>query len=122
VKLRAGAYYRTRDGRKAYVSCVLEPSPFGGKPYVMPVCGWIEGRGIPKGWPLDGREAPPAESMEDLVDEWREPRVLERHLMFYEVPDSEVVFCAQCVKPPVLDIPGKVLARVAVRVTEGEGL
>ncbi|MET4294738.1 hypothetical protein ABIB06_006571 [Bradyrhizobium sp. LB8.2] len=76
LKLEAGKYYRTRDGRKAFVGCV-------GNPFQQNQCewdgaiGWVETNGgcqYRESWREDGRAAAATNHDLDLVAEWKEPK------------------------------------------------
>lgn len=77
LKIEQGKYYRTRDGRKAFVSCELAPSPFDKKEYQHPFCGWIVDNVFPTSWSRDGKDNRSHTSNCDLIAEWREPVVME---------------------------------------------
>jgi hypothetical protein len=114
LKLEAGRYYRTRDGRKAYVVAVLL-SPFGKPKSNDNNCvGFIEGdTGIYWWYATGHRFNGMGEMPEDLIDEWREPR--EWTVYVCEDRINQNVY-------PLLFRPGagNLLARVTVR--EGEGV
>lgn len=72
--LKAGCYYKTRDGRKAYVAAV--GAPFA-RNITWAAIGWIVDCGEVQCWSLAGEYEAPCRKMEsqrDLVSEWREPR------------------------------------------------
>ena len=75
VKIEAGKYFRTRNGRKAYVAST---SPFKCTSSNSVWIGWVEdSSGTAKlfGWSVEGNhfvEEVDAESGFDLVEEWRE--------------------------------------------------
>jgi hypothetical protein len=63
MKLEAGKYYRTRDGRKAYVAAIAPE--WVATDY--PVLGWVDIATIR--WRADGKEVR-NESPCDLISEW----------------------------------------------------
>jgi hypothetical protein len=69
LKIEAGKYYRTRDGRKVFV---IQSGPWPGQEMIFPVAGWLEGAKALKHWSCDGTYTNhPTEH--DLVEEWKEP-------------------------------------------------
>lgn len=71
MKLEAGKYYRTRDGRKAYVigQNVFECN------YGKWFAGYIDGDADPLDWSIDGCIfSDKSESHRDLVAEWVEKK------------------------------------------------
>jgi hypothetical protein len=112
LKLVAGKYYRTRDGRKAYVAAALE-NPLG-RPASDPIVGFIGDDDF--SWRENGQFLPSQLSACDLIAEWREPR--EWTVTVYEPLDS-----LGGVRFAIRDEPflcNRILARVTVR--EGEGV
>ena len=71
MKIEAGKYYRTRDGRKAYVSAVILENPFGSPRFECdyPCRGFIEDSGY-SSWQLNGKWAHENNDSTDLVAEW----------------------------------------------------
>jgi hypothetical protein len=116
LTLKAGTYYRTRDGRKAYVSCIVEPSPFGDCKNENPCFGFINGQHPRHLWKQDGESAchHPAS---DLVDEWREPRTWTETITVFDGGSGQPCQTLGKVTGSI-----KVLARKAVTITEGEGV
>jgi hypothetical protein len=111
MKLEAGKYYKTRDGRRAYVAAVLE-NPLGAVGTCYPVLGYIGD--IYASWRLDGRASREPEVPGDLIAEWREPR--EWTVYVYDHHDG----CVATSLALLQDQRYKLLARVVVR--EGEGV
>jgi hypothetical protein len=109
MKLEAGKYYKTRDGRRAYVAAVLE-NPLGAVGTCYPVLGYIGD--IYASWRLDGRASREPEVPGDLIAEWREPR--EWTVYVYACKGGDVV------SSTTEWVGLKPLARVVVR--EGEGV
>jgi hypothetical protein len=73
MKIEAGKYYRTREGRKAFVEAVLGPSPFDGDTPSYPFYGWIDKRGAAT-WMRRGEFlVGGGDSDKDLVAEWDDP-------------------------------------------------
>jgi hypothetical protein len=69
MKLEAGKFYRTRDGRKAYVA---GESPFEASLERYRFAGWVEGTKGVAAWASDGSLTMSALSGFDLVEEWPE--------------------------------------------------
>lgn len=73
LKLEAGKYYRTRDGRKAYVDSIRTFNPF--TPININIknaaLGAVEDVGA-RTWSLDGRYDT-VESQSDLIAPWENP-------------------------------------------------
>jgi len=122
LTLKAGCYYRTRDGRKAYVDCIIKPSPWGGRE-PWPVMGWIEGHGSVVVWDERGKWSGSCSSTNvcDLIAEWREPKsetfvawLTDEPGIMHIITTPEMSY-----QPPS---GYKVLARKTVMITEGEGL
>lgn len=72
LTLEAGKYYRTKDGRKAYV---VGKHPFDKNPEVLPFCGFVDGERTSEAYWWDkkgtpGRGVPQTQ----LVAEWVEPK------------------------------------------------
>jgi hypothetical protein len=81
-----GCYYRTRDGRKAYVSVLFPPSPWGGLQPRYVALGWIEGDDAESSWAADGRccEWRDTEDPRDLIAPWRDPVTVKGWVNVYE--------------------------------------
>jgi hypothetical protein len=108
LKLEAGKFYKTRDGRRAYVAAVLE-NPLGhvGEYHAAGFIGNYHCF-----WTINGRNYLHS-GPSDLIEEWREPREWTVYVCEDDLRYSHYA---------LLDPPshGKLLARVTVR--EGEGL
>ncbi|MVO95102.1 hypothetical protein [Rhizobium leguminosarum] len=72
LTLAAGKYYRTRDGRKAFVSAVSVADPESGLVRRYPAIGYIAGR--EETWQACGRNMTDRIYKYDLVAEWIEPK------------------------------------------------
>jgi hypothetical protein len=75
MNIEAGKYYKTRDGRKAYVEHTSDPNPFQPKANeILLVRGYVDGLGS-LSWRADGRFSTDSTRKEslDLVAEWLEP-------------------------------------------------
>lgn len=69
MQLEAGKFYKTRDGRKAFVGAVNPP--FEEVNDDEQAIGWIDGQRCSYGWEKDGRHIKSSEThSEDLVSEW----------------------------------------------------
>jgi hypothetical protein len=112
LKIIAGRYYRTRDGRKAFVA--------GRNPFCDSLdshrafVGAFETGQQEASWDERGRYIIHYESKEDLVAEWREPRKFKLWVYAGHHPDNvEAYMVKQITSTPLLAI---------VEVTEGDGL
>jgi hypothetical protein len=79
MQLKEKTYYKTRDGKKAFVSAIISNPfvPFTGQPAI----GFCEGIGQME-WREDGgffREGW-KQSTFDLISEWKEPVVVKRYV------------------------------------------
>lgn len=76
LRLKAGKFYRTRGGRKAYVDSIIGPNPFTKDTPDYPCAGYIEDNGLPNAmtWTQSGKERKSRETPFDLVEEWVEPK------------------------------------------------
>lgn len=89
MEITAGSYYKTRDGRKAFVAAIVPPAPDGTKP-TFTVRGYINRSGNGSNWDAvcwreDGSYyRNTAGVSEDLVEPWREPRTKEVWVGLYE--------------------------------------
>jgi hypothetical protein len=109
LKLEAGKYYRTRDGRKAYVAAVLV-NPLGSSP-CFPFAGFVDSAECR--WNERGTSAYCGQRGVDLIaDEPREWTVY--------VYDDHHDGCFATSLALLQDTRYKLLARVVVR--EGEGV
>jgi hypothetical protein len=69
MEVKAGEYYRTRDGRKAYVA---GESPFSSTDTLYRVVGWIDGEQGSTEWTPEGFLLLDEADKRDLVEGWRE--------------------------------------------------
>jgi hypothetical protein len=83
LKLEAGKYYRTRDGRKAFVTAVAMENPFGAMNELYPVIGYVEGRYASASWTAEGFLLMECERGDDLVAEWVEPKRIQGWMNVY---------------------------------------
>lgn len=77
MQIEAGKYYRTRDGRKAFVAGII---PSGESEY--PCVGWVEGETNGESWKIDGCFFAGSDRDRDLVAEYREP--VTREMLLFE--------------------------------------
>jgi hypothetical protein len=94
LKIEAGKYYKTRDGRKAFVAAVAI-NPFGTTP-VYPVWGFIGNDDYY--WAESGeyyfRDRDP--NPLDIISEWKEPVVVKRYVAWVRDDYGEVrPWCGQ---------------------------
>lgn len=78
LTLEAGKYYRTRAGRKAYISGI---NPFPDGSHIRAI-GVIVDSGV-KGWNMCGAYSLSSDHAFDLVAEWFEPKRIKRAINFY---------------------------------------
>lgn len=119
LKIEAGKFYRTRDGRKAEV--VGQRSEASG---ATPWIGVIDATEL-CAWHLDGYTFWPKTKPygTDLVSEWRELRKWTSHALVYEPLDSPGVALTDWSKEPAEPfLCNKILARATITITEGDGL
>jgi hypothetical protein len=91
LKLKPGTYYRTRDGRKAYVAGL---SPFESTNAFEGAAGYIEGEMGVRTWSRSGLyTAQRSRSASDLVEEWREP--LERYCVVVRHDEGDQQFATE---------------------------
>jgi hypothetical protein len=124
LEIVAGRYYKTRDGRKAFVVSVDLPNPFGGNStYTVSV--YIEGLSNRITVTDRGRlyiNTPDCAA--DLVAEWREPRTRNVWVAMYENPcgNPSVSFDEnKCRLVDWVKHHFKLLALREITITEGEG-
>ena len=122
LTLQPGRYYRTRDGRKAYVASV--GNPFDAD-YDCPAAGFICGDDVGCEWPLDGGGE--SETEIDLVEEWRDPpKTKTQTIALYEA-NGTICMLNYDSKEQARDIIEgpcgyKLLAVKEVTLTEGDGM
>lgn len=76
--IEARKFYRTRDGRKAWVACIVPPSPFSEQsPLSRSVIGYIDGYGS-TAWRADGSWLNSGSCVHDIVAPWTESRTEKR--------------------------------------------
>lgn len=125
LEIVAGRYYKTRDGRKAFVSCIIERSPFqDGASHTYPVCGYIEsGVGGSSSWVSSGMYWADAGQQHDadLVAEWRDPATEERVVYLVRNQAGEVLCSMQTVGGK-LPLCWRECAIGSTRVTVTEGV
>ena len=122
LTLQPGRYYRTRDGRKAYVASVGNPFDVD---YDCPAAGFICGDDVGCEWPLDG--CGESETEIDLVEEWRDPpKTKTQTIALYEA-NGTICMLNYDSKEQARDIIEgscgyKLLAVKEVTLTEGDGM
>lgn len=74
MKIEAGKFYKTREGRRAYISGVVAVNPFDDeRPWVYPVAGYVNGCVNILSWTDEGFFYLDKEiSHLDLIAEWEE--------------------------------------------------
>lgn len=74
MRLEANKYYRTRDGRKAFVAAIIPPAPNGttttylAHGYILSGTDWVT-----CSWRASGKQFDSRECRSDLVEPWRDP-------------------------------------------------
>ncbi|MEZ5781176.1 MAG: hypothetical protein R3D70_05955 [Rhizobiaceae bacterium] len=128
LMLEAGKFYRTRDGRRAFVSHVLGVSPFPNKIRDdFPVTGYIDGTGYAPVWRLDGSFGNRSHD-NDLVAEWVEPKRIKGWVNIFadkgvDYPTGYRVGCAtHATKADAQRFAEGMVATVEIDVLEGQGL
>lgn len=129
MKIEAGKYYRTRDGRRAYVDSVRLPNPLAPKARYKPVSGFLEGNdGSSTRWWSDGRWGPADSSPKgiDLISEWDAPDKTSAWVVVFwnekHGYDGDVAFTASDAGEMMAD-PAEgweCIARKRIEITEGE--
>lgn len=80
MQLEAGKFYKTRDGKKAYVAAI--GNPLQTIPSMQAV-GWIDGSFSQFSWALSGQYSSATTHADlDLISEWKEPKKLILSLWF----------------------------------------
>lgn len=72
MQLEAGKYYKTRDGRKAFVASVMLPNPFG-RSTIYVIRGYDNSTSRACSWTSIGTEHDGRNGPNDLVSEWIDP-------------------------------------------------
>jgi hypothetical protein len=125
LTLQPGRYYRTRDGRKAYVAANVQ-NPFNATKY--PVAGYLDeddSDHSPAAWTADGLFVDGDELAEDLVEEWRDPPKQFTRIVAALRGVSGLEWCATFQSEGELkqEAIGKtVLAKTTITLTEGDGM
>jgi hypothetical protein len=119
MKIEAGKYYKLRNGKKAYVVCIVH-NPFSDESYVYPIMGFIEDRNGTASWTLKGESIKDSVSEWDIVEEWRDPQTWEVTVyiarMGTDPPHTFAVFTGgQCWMDPK-----SIIATKKITITEGD--
>jgi len=133
LTLEAGKYYKTRDGRKAFVGALNQPSPFGNLKDMYPAAGYIEGEDSARSWMLNGELYNNAKAFEaDLVAEWVEPKRIKGWVNIYaakmnpddgDIQDVRVGQVVHNTRELAAKYQlGKLIACIEIDVLEGHGL
>lgn len=122
MKIEAGKYYTTRDGRKAFVDTIVGGSPFmAGCQPIYPVIGYIEDEDSSSSWMIDGVASFEVGGERDLIREYREPEKVVRWVHMWR--DKDGVFVGN-IHPRKMDhaegdSPSELIARKRIEITEG---
>lgn len=109
MQIEAGKFYRTRDGKKAYIAHIRNDDVHTSQLAI----GFVYGDANAMSWQLGGHLAFPREFGDDLVEEWREPAF--RKIAIYWMSDGQLHMAYAGLFPP----PGEFKARALVTLTEG---
>ena len=116
MKIEAGKFYKTLDGRKAYI---CGANPLGGKSVEGALCGFIEHDGSKLyWWELDGSEF--SDKMTRIIHEWKEPAKGTVWVNVYE--DKGSVYAYDNKYDADRMASGARIACIEVSWTEGQGL
>ncbi len=127
LQLEAGKFYRTRDGKKAYVCGSLGANPFTGQKKSCPVQGYIEGHGQTS-WTEQGGYVVGEDNGYDLIAKWVEPKRIKGWIAIGG-SDFGTVQTSHCLETKTEacgvfedDYRRKPLACIEIDVLEGQGL
>lgn len=121
LKLEAGKYYRTSNGRKAYVAAINMMLPDCEELRTVGYIPYEDGNGvIPTIWWSNGQ----ASNSPSLIAEWVEPKRIKGKMFIFEtnIGVHGSYICADPDKKPGLPIGAKPLACIEIDVLEGQGL
>lgn len=123
LKLEQGKFYRTRDGRKAFVAAVIKPSPFSNSANGYPVVVYLDHELFRRFYNLDGSlDSDGSPSCLDLVAEWREPQQIAVELVMVRRENGTVNYSTSRGGRVTHMEPDTIIARKQVTITEGEGV
>ena len=113
MQIKAGQYYHTRGGQRAFVAAVEHP--FHASPY--PIIGYISCDLGGVKWACDGRFCNSITTHQnDLIAEWKEPVTVTRWLALWS--DGTISSHTEQPRLPLSNL----LALKQVSITEGEGM
>ena len=126
LQIKAGAYYKTRSGKKAFVAQEPMPiSPFRSgvqQAHTYLFRGYCEGNISVWNWRSDGT-CINGVSEWNLVAEWVDPLSATKEIVFYTVGEGlapQFLLADPGWKP--WSVHTRILARKTITITEGEGL
>jgi len=125
IKIEAGKYYRTREGKQAFVAALAQ-SPFDKDP--VPYIGYVKGHKLQEQfwWSEAGRAQPDGnEDPFDLVAEWQEPKRIRGWLNVFACASTGFYTTGVWETKEAADSrPGieRRLACIEIDVLEGQGL
>ncbi|CUW85644.1 hypothetical protein N5C66_03725 [Rhizobium pusense] len=122
LTLEAGKFYRTRDGRKAFVSGI---NPFPDGSHIRAI-GVVVDEGV-QGWDLNGAFTLELEHRLDLVAEWVEPKRIKGWVAIWaKGGDHSLVACCshiyKTLEAAKADNFSNVACYAEIDVLEGHGL
>lgn len=121
MEIRAGKYYKTRNGQKAFISVVTQ-NPFRSGPDHYPAKGWVDSdaSSILYSWTLSGSRFIGRPSEYDLVEEWRDPVTKELYVYLYKIDGCPTVLHIATESPWNPTTPYQILSSSKVTLTEGQ--
>lgn len=115
MQIEVGKYYKTRDGRKAFIAAKL-PNP-SDEPYIG-YAEYTHGQ-IVESWYEDGSYITDQSSGNDLIEEWKEPKSGVRYVNIYDNPDARsYIYLTR--KEADNAAPNDRIARIRVEWKEGQ--
>jgi hypothetical protein len=117
MKLEAGKFYKTRDGRKAFAAA---ENPFHDNKFRY--VGWVEYDPCNLGWNWEGKH--PNKSRYDLIAEWVEPKRIDGYIAIGTRLTGDLAISREVAVEGLkrYSIDNKVLACIEVDCLEGDGL
>jgi len=130
IKLEAGKFYQTRDGRKAFVAALVE-NPFGETESIYVARGYINDKNVERGWTASGIWYVGEDNKNDLIAEWTEPKRIKGWLNIssqataspgYHSFQCTHIFKTRELADQFANNVGPRIACIEIDVLEGQGL
>lgn len=119
LEIKAGKYYKTRGGAKAFITAISLKNPFSPESDNYPAEGFIEVSPWRMTWTINGRRFGPSDaSSEDLIEEWREPVTREFYVFMFRTGDH--VSFTYSTNKPESSRASEIIACRKIKLTEGE--